>query len=294
MDNDVGMEFGIIFANTLQFAERDGLVRLARAAESSGFESLWTVEHVIFPDGYESAYPYDRSGKMAAEASTPIPDPLIWLSFVAAATERLRLGTGILILPQRNPLILAKEVATLDRLSGGRVELGVGVGWLREEFDALGVPFDGRGDRSDEWIGVMRALWDRDHVDFDGEFASFTGASVNPKPAGGTVPITIGGHSEAAARRAGRLGDGFFPAKGDVPALVEVMRQTAADAGRDPASIVVTSGSAGVFGDDPLGAVQELADQGVDRCVVPAFAFLNDTEETLAAFGEKVIAPSRA
>lgn len=288
------MEFGIAFANTLQFAEREGLVQLAQAAESAGFESLWTVEHVIFPDGYESQYPYDRSGKMAATPATPIPDPLIWLAFVAAATEHMRLGTGILILPQRNPLILAKEVATLDQLSGGRVELGVGVGWLEEEFSALGVPFERRGARADEWIGVMRALWDADHVDFDGEFASFTGASVNPKPPGGRVPITIGGHSTAAARRAGRLGDGFFPAKGDLATLIDVMRQTAADAGRDPASIVVSSGSAGVFGEDPLGAVQELAAQGVDRCIVPAFAFMHETEATIEGFGERVIGPANS
>ena len=287
------MEFGIAFANTLQFTERDGLVELARSAEAAGFDSLWTVEHVIYPDGYESEYPYDRSGKMAADASSPIPDPLIWLSFVAAATTTLRLGTGILILPQRNPLILAKEVATLDRLSGGRVELGVGVGWLREEFDALGVPFERRGARTDEWIEVMRALWSDDHVDFDGEFASFAGASVNPKPAGATVPITIGGHSAAAARRAGRLGDGFFPAKGDIAELVDIMRQTAADAGRDPAAITVSTGSAGVFGDDPAGAVEELAAKGVDRVIVPAFAFFTDTADTLAAFGERVIAPHR-
>lgn len=288
------MDFGIIFANTLQFTERDGLVHLARSAEEAGFESLWTVEHVIFPDGYTSEYPYDRSGKMAAEASTPIPDPLIWLSFVAAATERIRLGTGILILPQRNPLILAKEVATLDRLSGGRLELGVGVGWLEEEFRALGVPFQDRGARTDEWIDVMRALWDDDHVAFDGRFASFEGASVNPKPATGRVPITIGGHSTAAARRAGRLGDGFFPAKGDLPTLIDIMRQTAADAGRDPAAITVTSGSAGVFGDDPVAAVEELAAMGVDRCVVPAFLFLDDTADALAGFAERVIVPSNA
>ena len=153
------MEFGIAFANTLQFTEHEGLVDLARSAEAAGFDSLWTVEHVIFPDGYQSEYPYARSGKMAADASSPIPDPLIWLAFVAAATTTLRLGTGILILPQRNPLILAKEVATLDRLSGGRVELGIGVGWLREEFDALGVPFERRGARTDEWIDLMRAVW---------------------------------------------------------------------------------------------------------------------------------------
>ncbi len=287
------MEFGIAFANTLQFTEHDGLVELARSAEAAGFDSLWTVEHVIFPDGYQSEYPYARSGKMAADAATPIPDPLIWLAFVAAATTTLRLGTGILILPQRNPLVLAKEVATLDRLSGGRVELGIGVGWLREEFDALGVPFERRGARTDEWIDVMRAVWTEDHVDFDGEFASFRGASVNPKPADGPVPITVGGHSAAAAKRAGRLGDGFFPGKGDLPELIDIMRQTAADAGRDASAITVSSGSAGVFGDDPVGAVQELEAQGVDRVIVPAFAFMDDTAATLAAFGERVISASR-
>lgn len=167
------------------------------------------------------------------------------------------------------------------------------MGWLREEFDALGVPFERRGARTDEWIEVMRALWSDDHVDFDGEFASFAGASVNPKPAGATVPITIGGHSTAAARRAGRLGDGFFPAKGDIAELVDIMRQTAADAGRDPAAITVSTGSAGVFGDDPAGAVEELAAKGVDRVIVPTFAFFTDTADTLAAFGERVIAPHR-
>ena len=287
------MEFGIAFANTLQFTEREGLVTLARSAEAAGFDSLWTVEHVIYPDGYESEYPYDKSGKMAAEPSSPIPDPLIWLAFVAAATTTLRLGTGILILPQRNPLVLAKEVATLDRLSDGRVELGIGVGWLKEEFDALGVPFERRGARTDEWVDVMRAVWADDHVDFDGEFASFRGASVNPKPARGSVPITVGGHSAAAAKRAGRLGDGFFPAKGNIPELVDIMRQTAADAGRDGSAITVSTGSAGVFGDDPVGAVQELADQGVDRVIVPAFAFWRDPEESIAAFGERVIHPTR-
>ncbi len=148
------MKFGIAFANILTFADRDGLVTLAQGAEASGFDSLWTVEHVIYPEGYESAYPYDPSGKMAMDSSTPMPDPLLWLAFVAAATETLRLATGILILPQRNPLVLAKEVATLDHLSGGRVDLGIGVGWLEEEFDALGVPFARRGARTDEYIEV--------------------------------------------------------------------------------------------------------------------------------------------
>lgn len=286
------MKFGLQFANTMQFAARAGLVELAQGAEAAGFESVWTVEHVIFPDGYESTYPYDPSGKMPMTPDTPLPDPLIWLTWVAAVTTDLHLGTGILILPQRNPVVLAKELATLDDLAGGRLELGIGVGWLEEEFDALGVPFAKRGARTDDYVAAMRALWDGDKADHQGEFVQFTGASVNPKPPRGRVPIHVGGHSRKAAERAGRLGDGFFPGKGDVAELVEIARQTAADAGRDPEAIEVTAGDAKVFGDDPVGAVQELRAKGVDRVAVPSFLYLKDTAEGLAAFGEKVIAPT--
>lgn len=286
------MKHGIAFANTMTFSGRDGLVALARGAEDVGFESLWTVEHVVFPSGYESAYPYDQSGRMPMAPNTDLPDPLIWLTWVASVTETLRIGTGILILPQRNPLVLAKELATLDALSGGRVELGVGVGWLREEFDALGIPFEGRGARNDEHVEVMRALWGGDDASHGGPLFSFDSISVNPKPARGRIPIHIGGHTEAAARRAGRIGDGFFPAKGDLPTLVDIVRQTAADAGRDPGAIEITTGSAGLLGDDPIGAVQELIAHGVDRATVPAFAFLGDTEDQLAAYAERVIAPT--
>lgn len=286
------MEFGLAFANTMQFSTREGLVELAQGAETAGFDSLWTVEHVIFPDGYESEYPYDPSGKMAMAAKTPLPDPLIWLTWVAAVTTDLKLGTGILILPQRNPIVLAKVLGTLDDLSGGRVELGIGVGWLREEFDALGIPFERRGARTDEYIGAMRALWDGDHAEFHGDFVDFAGISSNPKPARGRVPIHIGGHTRRAAERAGRIGDGFFPGAGDPGELIDIMRQTASDAGRDADSIEVTAIDTGVFGEDPVGAVQALVDKGVDRIPVPAFLFLNDTADSLAAFAEKVIRPS--
>lgn len=288
------MKFGIAYANILSFAGRDGLVELAQGAEAAGFESLWTVAHVIFPDAYESEYPYDPSGKMAMAPEVALPDPLVWLTWAAAVTESIHLATGILILPQRNPVILAKELATLDALSGGRLELGIGVGWLREEFDALGVSFERRGARTDEYVSAMRSLWDADHAEHDGDFVSFSGASVNPKPARGRVPIHVGGHSEASARRAGRLGDGYFPGKGDLAALVDITRQTAADCGRDPEAIEITFGSAEVLGDDPVGAVQELEAKGVDRVVVPSFVFLDDTAGSLASFGERAIAPTAA
>ncbi len=288
------MKFGIAFANILSFADRDGLVGLARSAESTGFDSLWTVEHVIYPEGYESAYPYASGGRMAMEAATPMPDPLLWLAFVAAATETLRLGTGILILPQRNPLVLAKEVATLDHLSGGRVELGVGVGWLEEEFAALGVPFARRGARTDEYIEVLRALWDGDHASHHGEFVSFDDVSSNPKPVHGRVPIHIGGHTRVAAERAGRIGDGFFPGKGDIGELVDIVRQTAAAAGRDHEAVEISYGSADLVGDGAVDAAAALAEAGVDRAIVPSFLFLGDTAAGLEAYAERVIRPLAA
>jgi probable F420-dependent oxidoreductase len=288
------MRFGIAFANTMTFAGPEGLVDLGRTAEQVGFDSVWTVEHVVYPEGYVSTYPYDKSGKMPGDSSMPVPDPLVWLSFLAAATDTLLLGTGILILPQRNPLVLAKEAATLDWLSGGRLQLGIGVGWLEEEFDALGVPFAERAARTDEHVEVMRAMWAGDSVSFDGRFTSFDSLTSNPKPANGTIPIHVGGHSRAAAERAGRLGDGFFPAKGDTAELVDIARQAAADHGRDPDALEVTAGSVAIFGDDPVAAVQELAEAGTDRVIVPAFLFLNDTADTMADFADRVINPTSA
>ena len=172
------MKFGVMFANTGFGSSPDGAVAVAQAAEAGGFETLWTVEHVVVPSGYESAYPYDPSGKMAGGAEAfDLPDPLIWLTWAAAHTERIRLGTGVLVLPQRNPVVTAKELATLDHLSGGRVTLGVGAGWLAEEFAALGVPFDERGARLDEYIDVLRELWapsdDAEKSTVDGRFVTF-------------------------------------------------------------------------------------------------------------------------
>jgi len=294
------MKFGIAFANTLGFATPQGAAEMGRAAEAAGFESVWTVEHVIFPDGYESTYPYDTSGRMAMAADTPLPDPLIWLTWVAAHTECLRLATGILILPQRNPLVLAKELATLDDLSGGRVELGIGVGWLAEEFDALGVPFAGRGRRTDEWVEVMRAVWDADHASHSGGLMEFSGVSVNPKPVdrggaiGHRVPVHVGGHTMAAARRAGRLGDGFFPGEGSLTELLAEMRAAADAAGRDADAIEVTSTHPGVWGDEPLAAVEKMAARGAHRLAVPSFLFslAPDPAAAIAEFGERVISPA--
>jgi len=288
------MKFGLMFANTGNFATPAGARAIAAAAESAGFESIWTVEHVLVPRGYESEYPYDKSGKMPGGETTDIPDPLVWLSYVAACTSTINLATGILIVPQRNPGVLAKEVATLDVLSGGRMVLGVGVGWLEEEFDALGVPFARRGTRLDDYVAAMRALWASDDASYSGEFAEFTSVVSRPRPAAGAVPIVVGGHSEAAARRAGRLGDGFFPGKGSnerLSELFDIMRAAALDHDRDPDAIEITTGGAAAFAPDPVAALKELEEIGVDRVVIPPLSFdVEGIGPALEQFGQHVIA----
>ncbi|KIE49698.1 MAG: oxidoreductase [marine actinobacterium MedAcidi-G2B] len=283
------MKVGIAFANILNFGTPDGSIQFAQAAEKAGVESLWTVEHVIYPSSYDSKYPYDPSGQMAMAPDTDLTDPLIWLTWLAANTSSIRLGTGIMILPERNPLVLAKQVGTLDSFSGGRFELGIGVGWLKEEFEALGVPWERRGARTDEYVAVMRELWGGNEVSFDGEFVSFDRVSSNPKPLNGSVPITIGGHSDAAARRAGRIGNGFFPGKGDLEHMLGLVRESAEKHGRDANEIEVTWGSGEIMGSDPVAAAEKLKEQGVSRVIVPSLMFLNNTEEQLAEFGERVV-----
>lgn len=283
------MDFGIIFANVGPAVNPEHAAALGQLAEENGFDSIWTVEHVLVPAGYTSEYPYSPTGKMPGPEESPIPDPLVWLTYVGAVTKRIKLATGVLILPQRNPLVLAKEVATLDVLSGGRVVLGVGVGWLKEEFDAIGVPFGERGLRTDEYIDALRALWTQPEATFDGAFTWFERAKSYPKPAQGSVPIVIGGHTKPAARRAGRLGDGFFPAKtspDELTGLLDEMRRAAKDAGRDADAIEVTAGGA-----MDVDGIKRYAELGVERIVIPPLGFDVETlKQQLGNFAENVIA----
>ena len=285
------MKVALAFASSMS-NEGAQTLELCRRAEEAGFESLWGGEHVVLPDSIESKYPYSEDGKIPAEPETPIPDPLIWLAFAAAAAPSLRLGTCILIVPQRNPLILAKELATLDRLSGGKLELGLGVGWLKEEFDALQVPWQRRGARNDEYIAAMKALWAGPHVEFHGEFVDFEPVTCNPRPVNGDIPILVGGESEAAIRRAVRLADGYFPGEGDperLAALLERVRKAASQAGRDPRSIQINA-LFGMHMADPLPAIEQLAKLGVDRIMVPGFFFMGAGGlDRLSEFGEAVI-----
>ena len=239
----------------------------ARHADEAGFESLLTVEHVAVPVGYESRYPYNETGRMPLPEDCELPDPLDLLAWLAARTERIRLGTGILVLPEHHPLQLAKRCATIDRLSGGRVFLGVGVGWMREEVEAMGIDPDERGSRTDEAIDALRVIWREDEPSFDGTHFRFGRVRSHPKPEQPTIPILVGGHSRAAARRAGERGDGFFPlglAGEALDARWAEVRAFAAQSGRDPASIGLTMG--GLLGDGD--AIVHAVDKGAERVVL--------------------------
>jgi len=267
------MKFGLMYANAGPFAFPEMLTHLAQTAERVGIESMWTVEHVVIPVGYGSTYPYDPSGKIPAPDQMPLPDPFVALAYAAAVTKTIKLATGIVILPQRHPLYVAKELATLDVLSNGRVIFGIGVGWLEEEFQALGIPFSERAARTAEAVRAIRSLWKDEAEPFHGKFYRWEKVESHPKPVQKPgVPIVVGGHTELAARRAARYGDGFFPGVADdakLDWLLGIMRDECAKLGRDPATIEITSGRAV----PTVESVNELRKKGVSRFMVPPPAF---------------------
>ena len=262
------MKFGIIYNTAHYGVNPDALAAVARHAEDCGFESFYLPEHVAL-------YPGASVGQMTFPADLPIADPLECLSFVAAATERILLGTAVLLLPYHEPVVLAKRLATIDLLSKGRMRLlTIGVGSLPGEAAAVGVDYASRGRRANEAIDVLRLLWagDEQGVSFDGEFFSIAAACSFPKPAG-TIPVHIGGSSLAAARRAGLRGDGYFPGgrltEAERASQIELMRATARDAGRDPDALEVTRWASA---DMTAGDVAAYAAAGVHRLVIPAAA----------------------
>ena len=237
---------------------------------------MWAVEHLLVAVDYEPRYSYSADGRMPGAPGTVMPDPLEWLTYFAACTSTVRLATGVVVVPLHAPLVLAKRVATLDALSGGRVTLGVGLGWQVEEYRAVGVPYEERGARADEAIEALRACWGPDPVTFSGPFTEVPAASVLPKPTqGAALPIVVGGSTDFAARRAGRLGDGFFPyvcGPEDYAARIEVIRSTAAEHGRDPGAVELTvwPGSYRFGSAFDLDLAKAYADLGVTRFVVSA------------------------
>lgn len=281
------MKFGLSYNTAFHGLDPERMAAMARHAEACGFESFYVPEHIAL-------YPGGTLGSMPVDPTLPIADPLDCLSFVAAATERILLGTAVLLIPYQHPVVLAKRLATIDVLSRGRMRLlTVGLGTLPGEADALGVDFGSRGRRADEAIDALRLLWSGGEtgVSFDGEFFSFNDLCSYPKPYDTTsLPVHVGGSSRAAARRAGRRGDGYFPGGALPPqerqAQLDVMRSAAIEAGRDPDALDYTRWASP---DLTVEGIEARARQGVTRLVVgTAAAELDEQRAELTGFAERV------
>jgi probable F420-dependent oxidoreductase len=225
-------------------ATRDGVLRVARRLEELGYDSLWVSDHVVIPWTIASRYPYNATGDFPLSPDTDFLEPLTTLTLAAAVTSRARLGTSVLVLPHRHPVLTAKMLATLDHLAPGRVILGAGVGWMREEIELFGVPHARRGAWTDEAIEVMRACWRDDRVSFTGEFFRFDELGCRPRPARGTIPIWIGGHTERALARVATLGDGWhaaFPTPAALKTGIATLHTACRNAGRDPSTLAIST-----------------------------------------------------
>jgi probable F420-dependent oxidoreductase len=287
------MKFGIVPINLREFTNPEILVPFVQRAEALGYESVWTAEHVIIPKTYTSVYPYNPSGKVPFAADAAIIDPLVALTFVAAATSRLRLGTGVNILSQTNPLYLAKWASSIDHLSRGRLMLGVGIGWLREEFAAIGVPFEHRGRRADEYLQALKAVWTGEEVNFQGEFVHWQGFMMRPRPVQpGGVPLVIGGVTPAAIRRTVRYGDGWYVIGKDLDEYRAHMRALAdegARQGRNLQELEITAyWNYAREGRESLSVYEDL---GVHRLLINVHALRErDASVALERFANDVIA----
>ncbi len=276
-------------------ANAEVLRTLGRGAEARGFESIWVAEHVVLFDDYASQYPYAADGRFPGGAETGLLEPLTALTYLAAVTDRIRLGTGICLVPQRNPVYTAKQVVDLDVLSGGRVDFGVGVGWLAEEFEAVAAPFERRGARCDEYLAVMRALWCDDVSEHHGDLYDLPACKMYPKPVQQPhPPIHVGGESLAAMRRVARHGQGWYSFNRTPEQLDEPLAQldkVLAEHGRSRDDIELTV--CPYFNTTTPDDVEAYRARGVDRLVVLCLAFDEDmVTASLDQLARDVLAPA--
>lgn len=265
------MKIGIFGINNGPLADPDAMLHAARRAEAAGIESLWTGEHVVLPDPHVAPSP--------VPPHYPMVDPAVALAFIAAETKRILLGTGIIILPQRNPVVLAKELGSLDYLSKGRLLFGIGVGYLKPEFDAIGVPFDQKGARSDECIDAMRALWTQDKPEFNGRFVSFSKINAYPRPTQQPPPVHVGGWSPGAYKRSVERGNGWYGFALDVDGTKKCL-----DGVRDAEKRYERPAELGALeisvtppaGEIDADTVRQFGDLGVDRLILLPAAFAKE------------------
>lgn len=272
------MQFGVIPQCEKALTNDPKWVReLIGILEGESVESVWMPEHVVMAEDYEPLYEYSEDGRAPVAPTTMMPDPLHWLTFAAALSEKILLGTGVLIGPQHSAAVLAKRLATLDALSGGRLRVGIGIGWQKEEYEAVGVPYRQRGKRLDEALDAMRILWRDDPATYHGEFVRFDKVHCDTKPARSAgVPFYIGGSSQPAARRAGLRGDGFFPyvvSPEELAVSMETIRGAAAEAGRslDDFSVTIWPASWRPGATFDLELARAYRDAGADRLIIAAF-----------------------
>jgi probable F420-dependent oxidoreductase len=271
------MRIGALVPNSGRWPLELGMPAMARSLEEAGYDSLWVSDHIVLPETIESPYPFAADGKATWATNTPYLDALIALALIAGATERAAIGTAVLVLPLRNPVVFAKQAASIDVASGGRLKLGVGAGWLREEFEALGVPFEGRGGRLVEWMQIARDCWTgRPAARSSERYTLPPDVVCLPAPAH-PIPFLVGGHSPIALRRAGRLADGWLAQQSlsdlDPDALADAVASVhtaAEEAGRDLSGLRVVLRlveSAG-RGAEIAQALPALAAAGVDEIIV--------------------------
>ena len=269
------MDVGLFAPFTNPFATPEYIEAYGRGAEERGFSSIWVAEHVVLFDDYASQYPYSADGKIPAGGENGIFEPFTALAFLAACTSRIRLGTGICLVPQRNPVYTAKEVTAVDWLSNGRMDFGIGVGWLEEEFRAVDAPFPRRGARTREYIEVMRRLWEDDVSEHKGEFYELPALRQYPKPVQQPhPPIHVGGESDAALRRVAQFGQGWYGfsvAPEDVPARVNRMEELLDAEGRTRSEIQVSI-CPYLLGAD-ADTVRRYEDAGVDQVILLGLGF---------------------
>jgi probable F420-dependent oxidoreductase len=278
---------GLFAINSHACVSPEAAARIAALAEPLGYDSLWAGEHVVVPS--------PRVEPSPMEPDEPILDPLVALAHVAAHTERIKLGTGVIILPQRNPLVLAKQIASLDVLSGGRLILGIGVAYLEPEMRAVGVPMEGRGARADEYLAAMRSLWEEEAPSFSGRYVKFDGVDAHPRPMQRPLPVVVGGHTRAAHRRAARAADGWYGFMVGLRAMTEqreLMRAAIEETGRErPLHVSVTP--ARRLDVENVRAYSEL---GVDRLIVapPPDLSLEELVEFVEANGPERVGGTAA
>jgi probable F420-dependent oxidoreductase len=293
------MKFALSAVGTGSTARPALLKQVAQRAEALGFESIWIPEHLVIPIDMKTPYPYSTDGKFPGGPTVAVHDPLLALAFAAGCTERIKLGTGVFVLPLRNAIAVAKAVASLDVLSNGRFLFGVGIGWLAEEFAAVGMPFKDRAARTREAIRMMKVLWSAETPQFSGRFHSFPPIGFRPKPAQKPhPPVIFGGETRVALKRAAELGDGWYGTRftpESIRPMIAQLKEFADAAGRDFSRFEITSGIADGL-PFTLDTVRRFADAGVHRLMVFAPGFVPrskfDTElyPRMERFADEVIA----